>query len=102
MGVRIDVACDVGAGAARATVDGEPAGRLGFRIAEADGSPVWTLYTTVVDREFEGHGVGSALVREVIERADAAGAVVHPTCWFVAGWLDRHPQYQHLLPDDMR
>jgi hypothetical protein len=27
---------------------------------------------------------------------------VHPTCWFVAGWLDRHPQFQHLLPDDMR
>lgn len=98
----IEVATDTEAGASRATVDGDPAGRLGFRIAQSDGSAVWTLYTTVVDRQYEGHGVGSALVRDVIERADAAGAVVHPTCWFVAGWLDRHPQYQHLLPDDMR
>ena len=98
----VTVTTDVVAGRAHAAIDGQRAGRLGFRITETEGSPVWTLYTTVVDPEFEGRGVGSALVRDVIERADAAGAIVHPTCWFVAGWLDRHPQYQHLLPDDMR
>lgn len=100
--MNIDVTSDVAAGSARATVDGEPAGRLGFRIAESDQGPVWTLYTTVVDSRFEGRGVGSALVHEVIQLADQAGAIVRPTCWFVAGWLDRHPQYQHLLPADGR
>ncbi len=93
---------DLRDGTSQATVGGRHAGRLGMRIADVDGAPVWTLYTTVVNPEFEGHGVGSALVRDVIERADAAGAIVHPTCWFVAGWLDRHPEYGHLVPDDLR
>ncbi len=46
--------------------------------------------------------MGSALVRDVIEKADQADARVVPTCWFVAGWLDRHPQYHHLMQDDLR
>lgn len=90
------------AGMAYATAQGRSAGRLGFRIGRDEGADVWTMYTTVVDRSFEGHGVGSALVADVIALADSHGALVEPTCWFVAGWLDRHPEYQHLLPDDMR
>ena len=95
------VTTDIAGGLATASVGGRHAGRLGFRITEGEGAPVWTLYTTVVDRAFEGHGVGSALVRDVIEAADGAGAMVNPTCWFVAGWLDRHPHFQHLLADDL-
>jgi len=94
---------DPPAGAARATVDGRAAGRLGFRISGADEGPdLWTLYTTVVDPAFEGRGVGSALVRDVIDHAIAAGAQIDPTCWFIAGWLDRHPEYGHLIADDLR
>ena len=100
MGVTITT--DTEAGMAWATVGGQRAGRLGFRVAQGEGAPVWTLYTTVVEPYFEGQGVGSALVRDVIEKADQADAQVVPTCWFVAGWLDRHPQYHHLMQDDLR
>jgi uncharacterized protein len=100
--VAVSVVTDVEGGTAWATVDGQQAGRLGFRIRDTEGSPEWTLYTTVVHPAFEGHGVGSALVEAVIKEADAASAQVYPTCWFVAGWLDRHPEYQRLRPDDLR
>ena len=95
---------DIDGGTARATTaDGRQAGRVGFRIADdREGPQVWTIYTTVVDRDFGGRGVGSALVADVIAHAEAAGARVRPTCWFVAGWLDRHPEHQHLLDDDLR
>lgn len=94
---------DIARGLATATADGASAGSLGFRIMrDKEGTEVWTLYTTVVDPSFEGHGVGSALVRDVVGHAAAAGAVVDPTCWFVAGWLDRHPDYHHMLADDLR
>ena len=98
----MDVSTNVGEGVSVATAGGRRAGRLGFRIRQGEGAPVWTLYTTRVDPAFEGHGVGSALVADVIARADEAQALVEPTCWFVAGWLDRHPEYQHLRPDDLR
>ncbi len=92
---------DVAAGIAQAAAGGDSAGRLGFRVRSDEGADVWTLFTTVVDPAFEGRGVGSALVQDVIEKADAAGAIVNPTCWFVSGWLNRHPEYQHLLQDDL-
>lgn len=94
---------DIGRGLATAHAGNLGAGRLGFRIArDKEGTEVWTLYTTVVDPLFEGRGVGSALVHDVIGHAEAAGAVVDPTCWFVAGWLNRHPEYHHMLHDDLR
>lgn len=88
---------------AHATVDGRQAGHLGFRISyDREGGQVWTLYTTVVHHEFEGHGVGSALVRDVVRHADQSNALIDPTCWFVAGWLQRHAEFAHLLGDDLR
>jgi len=101
--VEITVHTDIAAGNATATIAGRRAGRLGFRVAaEREGDEVWTLYTTVVDPAFGGRGVGSALVADVIEHAQQAGARIDPTCWFIAGWLDRHQEYQHLLADDLR
>lgn len=79
-----------------ATRDGNRLGELNYRIDDQQQPPVWTLYSTHVDPKAEGQGVGSALVGEVIARIDEAGAKVVPTCWFVDGWLDRHPDFQHL------
>ncbi len=99
--VAVSVVTDIENGSAWATIDGQQAGRLGFRIRQTEGAPEWTLFSTVVHPTFEGRGVGSALVEAVIKEADAAEAHVNPTCWFVAGWLDRHPEYERLRPDDL-
>jgi predicted GNAT family acetyltransferase len=52
---------------------------------------------TEVDPEFEGRGVGSALVRTSLDEARAAGLRVLATCPFYAAWIDRHPEYTDLL-----
>lgn len=95
--MKIEITTDEARGDSRAFADGAPAGRLGFRIDDRASPPVWTLYTTVVEHAYEGHGVGSALVRDVVGRAETAGARVNPTCWFVAGWIERHPEHHGVL-----
>lgn len=77
---------DLERGLAVAKVGDRRAGELYY-----EPGPRWTLYSTHVSREFEGLGVGSALVSEVVAAADAAGADIDSRCWFVTGWLKRHP-----------
>lgn len=55
------------------------------------------LRSTVVAPERNGEGLGSALVRHVLDEARADGLAVRPTCWFVDGWIRRHPEYMDLL-----
>ncbi|MET7322217.1 GNAT family N-acetyltransferase [Streptomyces sp. NPDC005549] len=52
---------------------------------------------TEVEAEYEGRGVGSALVRTALDEARAADLRVLATCPFFAGWISRHPEYQDLL-----
>lgn len=52
---------------------------------------------TEVAPEYEGRGVGSALVRTALDEARAAGLRVLPTCPFFAGWIARHPEYRDLV-----
>ena len=72
-----------------ATLDGELAGVCDYR-REGD---VVTFHHTAVEPRFEGRGVGSALVAGAMADVVAEGGLtVRPTCWFVAEWLDRHPE----------
>ncbi len=55
------------------------------------------LFThTGVPSELEGRGIGSALVKAGLEYARANHLKVKTTCWFVRGYLDRHPEYNDL------
>ena len=47
-------------------------------------------------KALEGHGIGSALVRGVLDIARAQGMKVVPVCPFVKGYMDRHPEYADL------
>ena len=51
---------------------------------------------TVVEPAYEGRGVGSALIKAVLADIRADGHRVLATCRFVAGYLDRHPEYADL------
>jgi predicted GNAT family acetyltransferase len=73
-------------------------GRLaGFAMYETTGDTI-TFTHTVVDEDFEGRGVGSALARAALDDVRREGsAKVVAQCSFIAGWIDKHPDYQDLL-----
>ena len=70
-------------------------GHIAFsNYKRADG--VLTILHTEVPKELEGHGIGSALARGVLDLARASGEKVIPVCPFVKGYMDRHPEYADL------
>ena len=52
---------------------------------------------TVVPEEIEGQGVGSRLIQAALDRVREKGLKVEPLCYFVKGYIERHPEYQDLL-----
>jgi len=40
---------------------------------------------------------GSSLAKGVLEAIRAEGRTVVPQCEFIAGYLERHPEYQDLV-----
>jgi predicted GNAT family acetyltransferase len=70
-------------------------GHVAFTSYRRDGD-VLVVYHTEVPREFEGRGIGSALVKGVLESARAQKLKVRPLCSFVAAYMERHPDYADL------
>ncbi len=52
---------------------------------------------TLVPPALEGRGLGSLLARAGLDFAREKALKVRPVCWFVAGYIDRHSEYQDLL-----
>jgi predicted GNAT family acetyltransferase len=52
---------------------------------------------TIVEPEFEGRGIGSALVRHELDDVRSRGLKVLPYCPFVRAYIKRHPEYQDLV-----
>ncbi len=73
-------------------VDGETAS-LYYRTAPG----VITLAHTEVPPAIGGRGVGSTLVREVLDDVRAQGLKVVTTCPFVAAFMGKHPEFNDLL-----
>lgn len=61
------------------------------------GADVYNVYHTEVPPQFAGQGVGSALVKGLLEYIRAHGQQIIPTCPFVTAYLRRHPEYQELV-----
>ena len=76
-----------------AQVEGRLAGVAAYELAEG----LITFTHTVVEDEVEGQGVGSALARTALDAARERGLAVVPRCSFIAGWIDRHPDYADLV-----
>ncbi|GAA4597584.1 GNAT family N-acetyltransferase [Planotetraspora phitsanulokensis] len=79
-------------------VDGQVAGFAEYRLRP--GKIVFTH--TVIRDEFEGKGLGSKLVSTALDRSRDAGLKVVPLCPFVAGYIERHPDYLDLVDDEHR
>lgn len=100
---RLGSACDDGAMATEVTnnesehqfeahVDGEYAGKAEYAL-EGD-----TIVFTHTEVELEGKGVGGELTRQALDEVRRwGGTKVVARCPFVAGWIDRHPEYADLL-----
>ena len=69
-------------------VDGAEVGELDHAEGPAG---VRTMLHTGVRPAFEGRGLAAKLVRRALDDARADGVLVVPSCWYVAGYLDRHP-----------
>jgi predicted GNAT family acetyltransferase len=61
----------------------------------ADG--VLTIMHTEVPAALNGKGIGSKLVRGLLELVRAQGVKVKPLCPFVKTYIDKHPEYADLL-----
>jgi NAD+ kinase len=72
---------------------GEVAGLLHYR--RRDGAV--ELAHTEIDQAFEGRGLASRLAAAALSDARNRGTAVRVTCPFVAGYLDRHPEFRDLL-----
>jgi predicted GNAT family acetyltransferase len=55
------------------------------------------MYSTYVPMAARGHGVAAALVEAALAYAREGGYRVVPSCWYVALWIRRHPEYADLL-----
>ncbi|MGV9772009.1 GNAT family N-acetyltransferase [Streptosporangium sp. NPDC003464] len=93
--MQVEVKLSPGGDLFEAEMEGKHAGQLEFTRHEG-----LIIYThTEVEPEFEGNGVGGALVRTALDAARAEGVKVVPRCPFVKTWIERHPDYADLVKD---
>ena len=56
-----------------------------------------TFTHTVVPPELQGGGVGNQLAQAGLEYARDQGLEVVPQCSFIAGYIERNPEYRDLV-----
>ena len=54
---------------------------------------------TVTQPAFRGQGLAAQVVQFALDDIRASGRRVVPSCWFVAQFIDEHPEYRDLLAD---
>lgn len=64
--------------------------RVGIADFRVDGDVV-EMPHTVIHPDRRGHGFGALLIGGALADIRAQGRKVRPTCWFVAEYLDMHP-----------
>ena len=80
-------------------VDGQLAGFAEYR----DAGPIARAFVhTEIADEFGGRGLGSKLIRQVLDEQRAAGRQVLPYCPFVKAYISSHPDYLDLVPASQR
>jgi len=80
------------------TIDGELAGFVDYRKHGDE----YAIPHTRVFTQFEGHGVGSELVRGALAEIAERDGTVLPYCPFVPKVIRDNPEFLELVPKDQR
>ena len=71
-------------------------GHIAFsEYQRADG--MLTIMHTEVPKELGGRGIGSTLIKGVLDTARAQGLKVKPLCPFAKAYIERHSEYADLV-----
>ena len=73
-------------------------GETAFVTYTRHGNRITLIYTEVPEA-LSGRGVGSALARFVLEDIRRRGLRVVPECTFMAGYIQRHPDFADIVAD---
>ena len=74
-------------------VDGRVCGIAAYRVI---GDQVVFPHTEL-DSSRRGEGLGEQLVRAALDDVRQSGRAVVPRCWYVAQFIDEHPEYADLV-----
>ncbi|MFD9223646.1 GNAT family N-acetyltransferase [Streptomyces sp. NPDC060064] len=88
------------AGLLEAYEDGQVTGRIVYFTLYATPAALVAVHT-VVEPEYEGKGIGGALVREFYAMAAREGVPVVPLCPYAAEWALRHPDEAPAAPAEL-
>ena len=80
------------------SVDGEVVGFTAYRARPG----LIAFVHTDVDERFQGRGIGDQLIRFALEDARARGLAVLPFCPFVKAFIERHREFETLVPETYR
>jgi predicted GNAT family acetyltransferase len=73
-------------------IDGELVGVLEYTVA----GEVVIFPHTEIERSQRGRGLGAQLARYALDDARSTNRRVEPQCWYVAEFIDEHPEYADL------
>lgn len=74
-------------------IDGQVVGTAEYRYA---GERV-VMHHTYTDPGYRGRGIAAVLVAGSLDDIRSRGLRVEPSCWYVAAFIDSHPEYRDLL-----
>jgi predicted GNAT family acetyltransferase len=61
------------------------------------GPGVLDLYSTFVPAGDREKGVAARLVEAALDHARSEGLRIIPSCWYVARWIEQHPEHADLI-----
>jgi hypothetical protein len=80
------------------SIDGEVVAFTAYR-ARPD---LIAFFHTEVDESVQGRGLADRLIRFALEDARARGLAVLPFCPFVKAFIERHREFEELVPETYR
>lgn len=94
---RIEIRDDPEEGAYVVEVNGERAGKAVYHMR---GGRHLFVHTEIDDR-FAGSGLGTQLVRYALDDVRAKRGTMVPICPFFAAYLERHPDYEDIVDQEL-
>lgn len=80
------------------SIDGDVVGYTAYRARPG----LIAFVHTEVDERLQGRGLADRLIRLALEDARARGLAVLPFCPFVKSFIERHREFEELVPEAYR